>query len=244
MRHNFELLMKDLWLALEHPGKDRSVMGTAIYGVRRFFPELMRDPVKLRQVLEFVLALRSSDAPGRQVEERELMECLSSLAWQCAGGLEDGECPRFAEFGMIGTAPEEFRPMLHALRGLHDFALGCFEFKRPRDSFGGTRRGLAFEILGHVGRMVDLPEGVAMARRSLKKAKSPEPAKAAEFLRQYFTGRSLSRDDAIVGELLSLAATTDSRSTAFSALDALVETGVISEFMAMDRLSDWKSKHR
>ena len=23
MRHNFELLMKDLWQALEHPGKDR-----------------------------------------------------------------------------------------------------------------------------------------------------------------------------------------------------------------------------
>jgi len=41
MRYKFDLLMKDLWQALEHPGKDWSVMGTAIHGVRRFFPELV-----------------------------------------------------------------------------------------------------------------------------------------------------------------------------------------------------------
>ena len=144
---------------------------------------------------------------------------------------------------MTGTAPEEFRPLLQALHGLHDFALGCFEFKRPRDSFGGTRRGLAFEILGHVGRVVDLPEVVAMARLSLKKEKSVEAAQAAEFLQQYFTDRCLSRDDKMVGELLTLAETTDSRSTAFSALNALVETGTICEFEALDRLDDWKSRN-
>lgn len=45
-------------------------------------------------------------------------------------------------------------------------------------------------------------------------------------------------------ELLSLAERTDSRSTAFNALNALVETGTISEFEALDRMDDWKSRHR
>jgi len=48
----------------------------------------------------------------------------------------------------------------------------------------------------------------------------------------------------MVGELLTLAEKTDSRSTAFSVLNALVETGVIGEFEALDRLDDWKSRHR
>jgi hypothetical protein len=43
--------------------------------------------------------------------------------------------------------------------------------------------------------------------------------------------------------LLALAEQTDSRSTAFGALNALVETGKISEFQALDRLDDWKSRH-
>jgi hypothetical protein len=47
----------------------------------------------------------------------------------------------------------------------------------------------------------------------------------------------------MVGELLTLAETTDSRSTAFSALNALVETGTICEFEALDRLDDWKSRN-
>ncbi|MBU6400492.1 MAG: hypothetical protein KGS61_09255 [Verrucomicrobia bacterium] len=49
--------------------------------------------------------------------------------------------------------------------------------------------------------------------------------------------------DATIQELLALAQQTNSRSTAVGALNALVETGVISEFEALDRLDDWKGKH-
>jgi len=42
---------------------------------------------------------------------------------------------------------------------------------------------------------------------------------------------------------LPLAERTHSRSTDYSALNALVETGKISEFQALDRLDDWKSRH-
>lgn len=42
-----------------------------------FAPELVPDAVKVRQVLEFIRALRSSEVPGRQVAEERLMDDLS-----------------------------------------------------------------------------------------------------------------------------------------------------------------------
>ncbi len=244
MRTKFELLMQDLWQALEHPSKDLSIMGTAIYGVRRFLPELVRESPKVRQLLVFVQALRCSAAPNRQVQEEQLMEILSSVAWNTAGWLGDDRCQRVAGLERIGAAPEEFQPRLQVLRDLYDFALACFAYKRPRDNFGGKRRGLAYEILGHVGKMADLPEVVTMARQSLKKAQSVESRQAADFLKQYFTERDIRQDETVIAELLTLADRADSRSTVFGALDALVETGVIDEFEAMSRMSDWKNKHR
>lgn len=244
MRHKFELLMQDFWQALAQPGQDRSIMVMACYGLRRFFPELMRDADKVGQVLDFVQALRSSGTPGRQLAEEQIMESLSDLARHCGGSLDDAKCPRFSGFEMTAAAAGEFQPMLQVLRGLHDFALACFRFKRPRDSFSGTRRGLAFEILHGVGTVVDLPEVVSMARQALKKVNSVEGRQAADFLQRYFTGRGLVQDETMIQELLSMVEATDSRCSAFSALNALVETGAIGEFEALNRMDDWKDKHR
>ena len=147
-------------------------------------------------------------------------------------------------FEAVDKIPVKLQPVLEVLREVHDFALACFQFKRPRDSFGGTRRGLAFGILRNVGRAVDLPEVVSMARQALRKTKSAVGRQASEFLNEYFTERDFPPDDAMIDELLSLAEATDSRSTALSALHTLVETGAISEFEAWDRLDDWTSRHR
>jgi hypothetical protein len=204
----------------------------------------VEESLKVRQVLAFVQALRCSDAPGRQVQEEQLMEILSSLAYNTAGWLEEAKCQRVPAFDLIGAAPVEFHPRLQLLHDLHDFALACFAFKRPRDNFGGRRRGFAYEILGHVGKMVDLPEVVTMARQSLKKTNSVESRQAADFLKEYFIERDLPQDGTIIAELLTLAEMADSRSTVFGALDALVETGAISEFEAISRMDDWKSKQR
>ncbi|MDA1274280.1 MAG: restriction endonuclease subunit S [Verrucomicrobia bacterium] len=137
--------------------------------------------------------------------------------------------------------PEQ-QEIVRRVEGL--FALGCFEFKRPHDSFGGRRRALAFEILGKVGLVVDLPEVVHTALKVLKKAQSVESRQAAEFLRVYFAERDPPPNDELIDELLSLAERTNSRSTAFAALNTLVEIGTISEFEAVDRMDDWKSKRR
>jgi hypothetical protein len=172
------------------------------------------------------------------------METLSSVARTTAGWLDESMCQRIPTFDLIEAASGEFQPRLQVLQDLHDFAWACFTFKRPRDSFGGKRRGLAYGILGHVSRMADLPEVVTMARQSLKKANSVESRQVADFLKQYFTARSILPDATIIAELMSLAATADSRSTVIGALDALVETGAISEWEAISQMDDWKSKQR
>ncbi|MCF7674910.1 MAG: hypothetical protein K9N23_13165 [Akkermansiaceae bacterium] len=243
MRRKFELLMKDLWRALELPTKQDYPLTIAAWGARHFSHELVADPLKVRQVLDFIRALRISGVTGRRTAEEALMESLIDLASQCGGELGSTNCPRPSGFDRTTDATAEQQPMLRVLQELHDFALACFQFKRPRDSFGGTRRGLAFEILGEVGGVVDLPQVVDMARKALKKSKSIESRHAANFLHAYFSRRDGALDDAITAELLSLAEAADSRSTAFSALNALVETGTICEFEALDRMDEWKSKH-
>lgn len=244
MRKKFELLMQDLWRELERPSKDRSVLGGAVYDVRRFYPELSQESIKTRQILSFIQALRCSDLIGRQVQEEQLMEILSWVAGTSTSWLKDAKCQPIPAFDQIETAPSEFQAHLHVLRDLHDFSLACFEFKRPRDNFGGRRRGIAYAILSHVGEMVDLPEVVTLARQSLKNATSIESRYAADFLKQYFTERDIQVDDTIIDELLTLAGRTDSRSTVYCALDALVVSGAISELEAMSRMDDWKSKQR
>jgi Fe2+ or Zn2+ uptake regulation protein len=51
-------------------------------------------------------------------------------------------------------------------------------------------------------------------------------------------------DDDLIERLLVLAERATSRSTVFQALNALVETGVISELGALSRMDEWKDKHR
>ena len=51
MRRKFELLMKDLWRALERPGRDRLALESGVSGLSLFYPELIRDAGKVRQVL-------------------------------------------------------------------------------------------------------------------------------------------------------------------------------------------------
>ena len=218
-------------------------LARAAWDLFPFLDQLSRNASQTRAVLEVVGLLRASDGAGRQVAEEQLMETLQRLAWQCSGCLEDTKAARLRHLDALDQLRPELRSTFEVLRELRDFALACWEFKRPRDSFGGRRRALAFDILAEVGRWVDLPQAVSLARRALRKTQSVEARQAAEFLQRYLAARAMSPDEATTEELLALAHQTDSRSTAFGALNALVETGTISEFEALDRLDDWKSRH-
>lgn len=246
LRRSLEPLLKELKFLLTHPdvsdGEFR--LSSAVRNLWGLTKELSRDAAKTRQMLEIGSMLRTSNVRGRQVEEEHFMENLSFLAHSCNAVLREAEFARSPASPTADEAPPELEHPLGVLRVLREFALSCFEFKRPHDSFGGRRRALAFEILGKVGLVVDLPEVVHTALKALKKAQSVESRQAAEFLRVYFAERDPPPNDELIDELLSLAERTNSRSTAFAALNTLVEIGTISEFEAVDRINDWKSKRR
>jgi hypothetical protein len=244
-RRKLELLLDDIrsLLADRTRGPRDYALPHAVWNLASFLDQLSQDAAKTRAVLEVACLLRASDGPGRQGADERLMANLRSLAWRCRGRLDDAKVARLPGFSGIIQAPPEMQPTFQVLHELRDFALTCFAFKRPRDSFGGRRRALAFDILAEVGLSVDLPEAVGLARQALRKAQSVEARQAAEFLQRYFAARDLSPDEATTEDLLALAERTDSRSTAVGALNALVETGTMSEFEALDRLDDWKSKH-
>jgi hypothetical protein len=67
---------------------------------------------------------------------------------------------------------------------------------------------------------------------------------AIEFLLEQFQDRDEAPDEELVDVLLGVAKRTRSRSIAFGALNFLVETGVISEFQALDRLDAWKEQNQ
>lgn len=186
-RRKFELLLADLWRIIADPKRVKrdSALSLAVWNVRAFSLSLMRDPTKTRQVVEFAGALRSSDAPGRQVAEEELMRELASLAWKCSQTLEIAELTRRAKGRAAQGAALEFQPVLQVLQVLHDYALGCFQFTRPRDAFGGRRRGCAFSILTFVGRVVELPHVVRLVEQAANKD-SAEGWQANQFLDDYF----------------------------------------------------------
>jgi hypothetical protein len=111
-------------------------------------------------------------------------------------------------------------------------------------NFAGARRGQSFEILGIAGRLFDLPEALDMARQALHRSRSQTVRGAIIFLEDYFKAREgMEVPYDIHTALLTVAETTDSRSTATGALNVLVETGEISDMEALDRLDDWKDKH-
>ena len=245
-RRKFALLMNDLARLLRNPKQAERdfALSLAVWNLAEFKKELSQDVFKTRQVLEFAQALRASDATGRQVAEERLMEGLAWLATESTNRLEEEGWRRTSAFPPAPeVAPNSQGPWL-VLRELHDFALGCFAFKRPRDSFGGRRRALAYDILSRVATSVDLPEVLQRARLALRKVNSVESREAASFLEGYFRAREVLPDDATIDALLSLVERTDSRSTAAQALNALVETNTISDLEALDHMDEWKSKHR
>jgi hypothetical protein len=245
-RRKFEHVLGDLWGLLEHPARGTPDMDVslAVWNLAHFTEELACEPTKLRPLLDFVHALRGSNVPRRQVAEGRLMERLITVAGLCLDRLEHAGFRRVARFPAADEVAREWQDTWLVLRAVHDFALACFDFTRPRDAFGGRRRALAFELLGPVGTLVDLPDVLVQARQAIRKAQSVEARQAAAFLQEYFQARDLSPDDDTVSDLLSLAEETASRSTAFQALNALVETHMISEFEALDRMDAWKSKRR
>lgn len=153
--------------------------------------------------------------------------------------------PRIPDLAAADALIPALRRSLIIVAELHDYALECLRFNvRPRDAFAGARREQSFEILGIAGRLFDLPEALDMARQALRRSRSQTVRGAIVFLEDYFKAREgMEVPDDIHAALLTVAETTDSRSTATGALNVLVETDEISDMEALGRLDHWKHKN-
>ena len=245
MRRNFDLLIGDFQRILAHPEDPARKMRwqQALWNLTVFDESLAGDPANTQKLVEITAAVRGLAGAGRINAEEKLMDSLVYIASSCHATLEDAGVKHLAGFEATARIPASAQPALAVLQILCGYALDCFAYKRPRDSASGRRREKAFEILAHAGQLLDLPEVLTLARKTLRKSAGEEVEGAFLFLSHYYTSRDAEPDEQIVDELLALSQATGSRSTAVGALNVLVETGVIDELGAMCHLDDWKDKH-
>jgi hypothetical protein len=204
--------------------------------------ELAQDSAKTKELLEVARGLREGTGQGRTRAEEEFMTNLRCLADRCCCVMESAR--KKAGGPAAGTIQTPALQQAHEVLGLLcAFAQACLEFTRPRDSFSGRRRALAFELLTSAGGVFNMEPMVAAARRIIRKSRGADAYGAAEFLQAHYLRQKVQPPEEVVDELLALAERADSRSTVFAALNALVETGAISEFEACDRMDEWKSAH-
>lgn len=216
---------------VDPPMEDRAdALRRAARQVDRFAESLACDPERTRALIDTVRAVRDSPGPGGNVAEAKLMQTLASIAFWGEGGESD-------------VPPPNTKKQMEVLRDLATYALECLAFRRPRDSFGGRRRSIAFESLTDADPHVDLPEALQVARSIALSASGDDCRGAMEFLKARFERRGEEPDEELVDGLLRVADRTQSGSIVFGALDFLVETGAISELQALDCMDKWKERN-
>lgn len=99
------------------------------------------------------------------------------------------------------------------------------------------------DLICRVARHYDLPEAVALWTTALQSNKKALILTAMECYDDYRRARRLPLPSEVVERLNAIAETTKDRSVAVSALNMLVEEGLIDEFEAMARIDQWKEKN-
>ena len=208
-----------------------------------FAEELMNSPAAMESLLATVRVLRESAGPAKCSAEEELMNRLQRIGWECVGWLEEsGLTPATGGTGGLQSSDPQLQPLCVVVTLLVQFARECFRYSRPHDNFGGKRRTLAFEILGTVVGVLELPDIVELARQTIKKGRA-DALGAIGFLEAYFGARKQRPDEDLENALLAYSKRATRRGLAAGALNVLVKTGAIDEFEACDRIDDWKNEH-
>ena len=140
------------------PNRD-ILLPRAAGGLWRFARELMMSPMAVKSLLETVRVVRESSGPGKCTAEEELLNHLQRIGWNCIELLkESGLTPAHHGTVDLQASDPELQPLCDVVTLLVEFARECFAYSRPRDNFGGKRRSLAFEILGTVRGIIDMPD--------------------------------------------------------------------------------------
>ncbi len=213
------------------PAKDRArALYRAVWGLGHFKGEISREPDKAWAMIDGVRAVRESKGARVLVAERELMEGLAMIAMECGDDLSE--------------APEKERQdRLEVFRQLSSYAMECLAFRRSRDTFGGQRRALAFEILEHAQLHIDLPDAVAAAHSAIHSETGVVLLGALDFLKRRIRNDLEAPSEEMVKELLKMAERAPDRSTARGLLEFLVDIGEINEMTALWQLDEWRDRN-
>lgn len=218
-RRSFERLLADFqgYLAAPNDAHRAGALRHASWNVGRFVDALARDVVRTRALLGLIQAVRASGGAGCQGAEEGLMEQVASLARQCCHAWAGEYEVVFPGRPPIREAEASRAQAGEVLRELCAFANGCFQFRRPRDAFGGRRRRLAFEILAAGVRALPAePRWVDHAEAVVQHGRGAEFQGAL-----WFIGALVPRED-----------------------DTPFGDYVEDEFDALDRIDEWRLMHR
>lgn len=207
----------------------------------RLSSQLLENIEELTRLSTLLKKLRESNGPGRQTFEERVMGSLSDLACTVGANLANSGLPQRKLSAHPDSVPPEQRSDFVFLQELCDYAIDCLSFCRARDSFAGTRRKYAFEILAGVVNIFELPETILTKAKTMLKSKGDYDVYGGlHFLEIYYNNQPNGFPRDVVTMLYNLVDKTERRLLAVSALQILVDSGHINKFQALERIGKWK----
>jgi len=242
----FESWLADVDKCLDHPAQtvDDSPLGSLAYSFCRVDDQLPHDTERVQNLIAVLKKLREAKGAGRGVFEERVMQALAYLAMTVCAELRESGQKRLPLSAKPDTIPAEQRPPFVFLQELCRYAIDCLAFSRPRDSLAGHRRSSVLEILANSLDVFEPPDSVLdTVRGMLKTGRGGGIRGALVFCEAYYGARPDGVPEDMEELLLRLVGKTDSRGLAAGALNVLVESGNISEFLALDYIDDWKQRN-
>jgi hypothetical protein len=198
----------------------------------------------IKRLIQFGTRFREQKGTDRNRIEESFFKILNDLVIPFHNKIPVNKPPFPINRDEIDTiAKKKIKEKLKIFLEIEKFALDSYTYKRDRDSFGGKRRAFSLDIIKNFSNYFQCPEGLELAKKSLKSKGSDELCSAFEFLKEYYLTREIDMEDEVHEQLIKISEKTKSRSMAVGALSVLVDTDQISEFEALDRIDDWKQKN-
>lgn len=184
----------------------------------------------LQYLLDTELLIAKSSGSIKHLTEKELLRYIAYFPH------------RLYEEGIIKPLPpiDQAQKKEKAVFQFIEFAKKLLAIKIPRESFSGTRKAYAIDLLGNLADYFEFPEFMEIAKKALKEKSKRQFYETIQALEMYFTKRGTQPDEEILKYLGKRFAKAKTRSEAVGCLSFQVNTGVMSEFEALDRIDEWK----
>jgi len=187
----------------------------------------------LQAILDTSLSIANSGKKYKQILEEEFLRYIYYFPHRLfdEGGI------KYIEIAKTVKSKESI------VLQLKEFAKQLLAIKIPRDAFAGKRKGYAIKLLGNLAQYFDLPEFMPICKTALKAKSKNQFFLTIETLEAYYQKTSLRPDEEIIDLLDKRFAKAKDRSEAMGCLVLQVNTNVIGELDALDRLDNWKEKN-